>query len=136
MADVRTYDLHIVIHPAEDVPGQWVSHCLEFDVISQGNDARHALEMVSEAIELTVLDDLAIGRDPRDRRAPQEDWDEMWGRLQSLHGRPLREAQQGETPYLVIESTLRIAKVTGAERAPTPTFTTPVAFIPDARAAR
>ncbi len=64
----------IVIERAEDVPGEWVAHCLDFDVVMQGRDPRHALEMAKESVEMIVVDDLAAGHDPRRRRAPEEYW--------------------------------------------------------------
>lgn len=64
----------IVVAPAEDIAGVWVGHCLDFDVISQGSDPQEAIEAVIEAVAMTVLDDLDAGLDPRERRAPDEDW--------------------------------------------------------------
>lgn len=67
---------HILIHEAEDIPGCWVGHCLDFDIISQGSHPEHAKEMVEEATIMTILDDLGHGLDPFQRnRASQEDWE-------------------------------------------------------------
>lgn len=77
----RFYNLWFVIRPAKDVRGQWVAHCLDLDVVTQGNSLRHALEMAHEAAQSTILDDLNAGEDPLDRRAPREFWDEMWKQL-------------------------------------------------------
>ena len=74
----RTYDLHIHIFPAQDVPGAWLALCLDFDVVSQGSSLEDAMSMIREAVELTAADDLAQGRDPALRRAPKEDWDAFW----------------------------------------------------------
>src|SRR5919197_6015084 len=81
MADVRTYDLHIVIRPADDVPGQWVAHCLEFDVVTQGDNLAHAWSMIQEALEIVVVGEIRNGLDPARRAAPQEFWDELWTKL-------------------------------------------------------
>jgi len=54
---------------AEDVPGCWVAHCLDFDIMSIGDSPQHALEMVREAVGLALADDLNHGRDPHERRA-------------------------------------------------------------------
>lgn len=78
----------IVVAPAEDISGVWVGHCLDFDVISQGNDPHEAIEAVIEAVAMTVMDDLQAGLDPCERRAP----DEYWVRLAKVlrHGEQVR----------------------------------------------
>lgn len=57
-----------MIAPADDVPGQWVGHCLDLDIVSAGTSPEHALEMVTEAVNECIEDDLAHGRDPFARR--------------------------------------------------------------------
>src|SRR5215831_17052442 len=47
---VLNYRLNVCAFPAVDVPGQWVASCLELDVVTQGNDATHAVEMLQDAI--------------------------------------------------------------------------------------
>jgi predicted RNase H-like HicB family nuclease len=80
----------ILIEPAPDLPGTWVAHCLDFDVITQGSSLHHAFEMAQEAIEMTVLGDLAAGRDPRERRAPDEYWKRLWRIVERADRRPSR----------------------------------------------
>ena len=80
----RDYNMWVVVRPAEDVQGQWVAHCLEFDVVSQGNSLEHALEMVCEAVAMVVVDDRIAGRDPLERRAPEEFYDGLYALLE--HG--------------------------------------------------
>lgn len=58
------YKTWVLLRPAEDLAGAWVAHSLEFDVVSQGNSAEHAMEMVAEAVNMVVQDDLNDGRDP------------------------------------------------------------------------
>jgi len=77
----RVYDLWVVAKPAEDVPGEWVAHCLEFDVVTQGRNARHAFEMASEAVAMVISDDLKASRDPSLRRAPKSFWDELYAMI-------------------------------------------------------
>lgn len=77
----RTYNLWVVVRPAADLKGQWVAHCLDLDLVTYGNSLRHAMDMVHEAAEATILDDLNSKNDPMDRRAPRECWDEMWKKL-------------------------------------------------------
>jgi predicted RNase H-like HicB family nuclease len=60
----RVYTAWAIVQPAPDLPGQWVAHCLEFDVVSQGNSMMEALEMVFEATQAVICDDLNDGRDP------------------------------------------------------------------------
>ena len=66
----------VVLKPATDVPGMWVAHCLDVDVVTTGRTADHALEMIREAVSMVVADDSGEGLDPLSRRAPQEFWDE------------------------------------------------------------
>lgn len=85
-------DLWLLIKPAPDVPNQWVAHCLDLDIVTQGNSMEHAFEMLREAVGMTVCDDLEAGRDPRRRKkAPQVCWDE-WDRiLKHGHRVPFKE---------------------------------------------
>jgi predicted RNase H-like HicB family nuclease len=59
---------------AEDVPGCWVAHCLDFNIMSAGDSPQHALEMVHEAVGLALADDLSRGLDPHARKADDDDW--------------------------------------------------------------
>lgn len=80
MTDERARCFHFVAYPAEDLPGQWVAHCLDFDVMSQGDSLRHSLAMLSEALTIVVHEsDLS-----RHKRAPEEDWEEF---RKVMHGR-------------------------------------------------
>jgi hypothetical protein len=74
---MRIFNLWVVVRPAEDLPDQWVAHCLDLDVVSQGTSFRHAMEMVFEASSMVVTDDIVSGRDPSSRRAPENFWDEL-----------------------------------------------------------
>jgi predicted RNase H-like HicB family nuclease len=65
----------VLVTPAEDLPGQWIAHCLDLDIVTQGASVEHAFKMAAEAIMLCVVDDISNGADPFDRKpAPQEDW--------------------------------------------------------------
>jgi len=82
----REYNLWIVVRPPEeDAPGQWLAHCLELDTMSQGNSFEHALEMIFEAIVMVVNDDRLAGREPLERRAPKEFFEELYAVL--AHGK-------------------------------------------------
>lgn len=71
----------VTVERAPDIPGVWVSHFLDFGVVSQGDSLAHALTMLREAVEIIIADDHASGLDSFDRRAPREDWDELWAML-------------------------------------------------------
>lgn len=73
--DGATYKVSVLVMEAEDIPGEWVSHCLDFDLVSQGSSPTGALDAIREAIVMVLEDDLAKGLDPRGRpRAPDRDW--------------------------------------------------------------
>jgi predicted RNase H-like HicB family nuclease len=63
----------VYVEPAESVPGDWIGHCPEYDVISQGGSLDEALEMTCEAVKMVVEDDWAAGYDPKDRACPPPD---------------------------------------------------------------
>jgi len=47
--------VHVIIY--RDAEGdQWVAHCLEYDVTTQGDNEEHALAMIKEAVELHIED--------------------------------------------------------------------------------
>lgn len=85
--NIRNFNFWVIAKPAEDVPGEWVAHCLEVDVVSQGSSLNHAFEMVAEAVAMVVTEDIATGKQPTDRRAPEEFWGELWDVVHS--GKPL-----------------------------------------------
>ena len=93
--NIREYNFWYVLKRAEDVPGEWVAHCLELDVVSQGTSLKHAMSMLSEACFMTVCDDLIASRDPLDRRAPAEYWNELYNIIN--HGMKVDFASLDET---------------------------------------
>jgi predicted RNase H-like HicB family nuclease len=64
----------VVVIPTDDVPGEWLAHCLDLNVMSQGRSLSHALDMVIEAVDLVLEEDRKAGLDPFDRTAPPEEW--------------------------------------------------------------
>jgi predicted RNase H-like HicB family nuclease len=96
-------ELWLSIRPAPGVPNQWVAHCLDLDIVTQGNSVEHAFEMLSEAVGMTVCDDLEAGRNPRRRKtAPQASWDE-WDRvLKHGHRVPFKEFIHAKNITVVI----------------------------------
>ena len=67
-----------MVEPSKDIPGVRVSHCLNFDVMSQGETPQHAFEAGCEAVEMILVDDLSEHLDPLERGpAPREDWERL-----------------------------------------------------------
>ena len=99
----ETLRFWIVLREAPDVPGTWIGHCLELDVVSQGDSPAHALSMTIEAIGIVLEGDAESGLDPRRRRAPEEDWEEfgaLLGRSTPLPGPNALRAIEGLTDHL------------------------------------
>lgn len=93
----RSISAWIVLKPSADLPGQWVAHCLDYDLVSQGNSLHHATDMIIEALILVFEDELQQGRELQERRAPARYWDEMFNVLRQAHastGVPAEEAAQ------------------------------------------
>jgi predicted RNase H-like HicB family nuclease len=78
----------IIIERAEDIPGEWVAHCLDFDVVAQGRDPHQAFDMASESIGMIVFDDLERGANPRERRAPEQYWQRLSHIVDNAEKRP------------------------------------------------
>jgi predicted RNase H-like HicB family nuclease len=70
--------LHAVVFPADDVPGSWIAHCLELDMVTVGNSEDHAMTMLDEAIALVAARRAQDGDFPFDfRPPPHEAWDKF-----------------------------------------------------------
>lgn len=87
----RTFNVWMVVRPAPDVPGQWLAHCLEFDVVSQGDSVEQALRMGLEASVMVALEDLNSGRNPLERRAPENFFGELYGLFERSEKRSIAE---------------------------------------------
>jgi hypothetical protein len=83
--DKRVYSCWIVVEPAEGMPGTWVSHCLNFDLVSYGDSPKDAADSVCEAIEDALIDDFENQRDPLQRGSttPAECWTQLENILRS-----------------------------------------------------
>lgn len=69
-------EFSVLIQAAPDVEGQWLAHCLNWDLVSQGDSPMHAMGMIVEAIIIAIEDDHAADLDPADRpSAKRESWD-------------------------------------------------------------
>lgn len=77
----------VIVTPSE-VKGQWVAHCLNIDLVTQGDSVQHAFAMALESVRTVVADDLKQGLDPLDRKeAPEECWKLMNETVR--HGQPM-----------------------------------------------
>jgi len=86
--EARAEILRVLVTRSEQIPGTWVAHCLDLDVVTQGEGIRGAMDMLVEAVMMVVEDDLKAGLDPFERPdAPEECW-EQYSRIMR-HGRPL-----------------------------------------------
>lgn len=83
VVEVRPFTCWALIQRAEDIEDQWIAHCLDVDVVTQGSSAQHAFEMVYEATRSVLYDDIAGRREPLSRRAPDEFWDVLWRVVQA-----------------------------------------------------
>lgn len=73
----RIFRTWALFRPAEDLPGHWVAHCLDLDVVTSGMDLSQAIGHIMEASQMTIEEDLKAGLEPHTRRAPQQHWDEL-----------------------------------------------------------
>jgi predicted RNase H-like HicB family nuclease len=71
---------------AADVPGAWVAECIPLGVVTQGDSLKHAIDMLAEAVDMVIDDDLQRGVDPLQTRAPL---DESSGEFAKLMSHPL-----------------------------------------------
>ena len=77
IGDARRFNAWIVVQQAEDVPGQWLAHCLDFDLFALGENPQQAMEMIAEAISIAVADDVLHKRDINAHSAPVEFWEKL-----------------------------------------------------------
>lgn len=68
-------EFSVLVRRDDGLPDQWVAHCLNWDLITQGDSPAHALEMLCEAIGLAIEEDRRGGLDPSDLPpAPPDVW--------------------------------------------------------------
>jgi len=75
-----------IVTRAADVPGAWVAECIPLGVVTQGDSLKHAIDMLAEAVDMVIDDDLQRGVDPLQTRAPL---DESSGEFAKLMSHPL-----------------------------------------------
>lgn len=76
--EILSYSFWLHVEPSREIPGEWVAHNLDLDVVSQGSSLKQAFDMVIEATMMTVCDDLNANSNPLLRRAPAEYWTRLW----------------------------------------------------------
>lgn len=84
---VLRWDFRVLIQRAPDLPGQWVAHCLNIDVMSQGSSPLEARDSLMEAFAIVFEHEISCGRNPMDRRAAPEEYFDLWNRV-AERGRP------------------------------------------------
>jgi predicted RNase H-like HicB family nuclease len=119
----RLFEAWLVVRRADDLPGEWVAHCLDFDIFAQGNSLTHAVEAAHEAIGLVLADDLGAKRDPNDRRAPQSFWDDLYDTIaqsQPIKGGKFSELVEDEIETLVSRIVVACNRVCDESKVSTP----------------
>jgi hypothetical protein len=121
----RQFNLWALVQPAEDMPGQWVAHCLDLDVVTYGTSPKHAFEMVCDAAKIVLLDDLNRNHEPLLRRAPDELWRPLWeianhgkkcGSFADLV-REMNKSPDGPTAFKIAVVFVLIAQVENSQKA-------------------
>ena len=65
----------------EDGEVAWVAECVPLGVVTQGDTLLHALDMLVEAVDLVIDDDLGRGVDPLETRHPSDEVLDDWQRI-------------------------------------------------------
>lgn len=68
----KSFELCTVIFVDPDGGDQWIAHCLDLDLVTQGNSPSHAIDMIREASLMIISDDIEHGDDPFARRSTDE----------------------------------------------------------------
>ncbi len=117
---ITPHVLTVLVTRAEELPGLWVSHCLNLDVISQGETIPKAVEALKEAVLMVMNEDESEGLDPFDReRAPEECW-HLLGQIMR-EGVPVDSVEDERTIEAVVTQ-FRVLRVeqTQLEQVPEP----------------
>jgi hypothetical protein len=69
VAKSERFVLECLFTRCPDVPGAWLADCVPLNVVTQGDNLCHAIDMLCDAVKLSVEDDLAHGRAWQLRRA-------------------------------------------------------------------
>ncbi len=100
---VKTQNVWVVVTPSRELPGQWVGHCLDLDIVSQGEGFEGAMHAVLEAVMAAASDDAENGLNPLEREpAPDEDWDQLYALMRSKDRVSLAEIPREKFDQLAI----------------------------------
>ena len=100
--DERAFTFWITIQRAQDLPAQWIAHCLDVDVVTYGASPKEAFQMVEEAVSMVIVDDLSRDLEPTRRRASIEEWDILRRMLLNAESLPLSALETDEEGVFVI----------------------------------
>jgi hypothetical protein len=103
------FPLRVVVYPAPDMPGTWIAHGLETDIVTQGDSVDDAVAMMADAVMSLGSYNLKVypGTLPITLRpAPKEVWDligeavpqRIWARV-AIHGKGTRRAAASPTGW-------------------------------------
>jgi hypothetical protein len=71
-----TLPFHVLVYPAPDIAGQWIAHCLELDMIAQGDSSEDARAVLDDQFRVLLEYNLEHGLVPiQVRPAPPEIWE-------------------------------------------------------------
>lgn len=127
----RVYDAWVVVRRAEEVPGEWVAHCLDFDLVTQGVSLTEATDAAIEAIGMVLVDDIDADLDPYARRAPQRFWTDLYETISE--SRPMGKLDVGalnqdEVGTLVFRTSFTCVRECDDGAAAKPKVSVPLAF--------
>jgi hypothetical protein len=76
MANNHSYDISVILFQENEL---WIAHCLEFDIVSQGNSIESAKDAFKRIFLCQVRIDLSNHRHPFIGwdKAPKEVWDKF-----------------------------------------------------------
>lgn len=132
--DLRIFTCWVMIERSEDGDG-WTGHCLEFDIVSQGDSPQQAIDMVREATAMALLDDQNDGVEPNEVRseAPVEYWQSLFELIKNGERIPLSKVRSGErsdVKKFAMQIVLAFVRVHELELADTPPVTDLVLSMP------
>jgi hypothetical protein len=118
LTNTREYNFWFVFRRAEDVPGEWTGHCLGLDVVSQGASLQGAMAMLTEACFIVLGDDIAVGKDPLDRRAPESFWSELYKICREGETREFSTLEESKVHSIACQVQIKCLRVQDAMHTP------------------
>ena len=133
--DLRIFTCWVMIERSEDEDGSWLGHCLEFDIVSQGDSPQQAIDMIHEATAMALFDDLNDGVEPTSARskAPVEYWQSLFDLMKNGERVPLskiRSGERGDVKKFAMQIALAFIRIHELELADTPPVADSVLSMP------